>query len=108
MAFPLGMVLEACPDLADYARHGISHWRGFIATAAVIRPMLGISPSAWADACAVLGEVQACIVVAAILQRASAIKSPGGYLRALTRRAQAGSFSLGPMLMALMSARNRD
>ena len=108
MAFPLGMVLEACPDLVDYARHGISHWRDFIATAAVIRPMLGISPSAWADACDALGEVQACIVVAAILQRASAIKSPGGYLRALTRRAQAGSFSLGPMLMALMSARNRD
>ena len=108
MAFPLGMVLEACPDLADYARHEISHWRDFIATAAVIRPMLGISPSAWADACAVLGEVQACIVVAAILQRASAIKSPGGYLRALTRRSQVGSFSLGPMLMALISTRKRD
>ena len=108
MAFPLGMVLEACPDLADYARHGISQWPDFLAAATMVRPMLRISPSAWADACDALGEVQASIVLAAILQRASVIESPGGYLRALTRRAQAGSFSLGPMLMALVSARNRD
>ena len=64
MAFPLGMVLEACPDLADYARHGISQWPDFLAAATMVRPMLGISPSAWGDACDVLGEVQACIVLA--------------------------------------------
>jgi replication initiation protein RepC len=31
----------------------------------------------------------------------------GGYLRDLTRRAEAGEFSLGPMLMALIGARKR-
>jgi replication initiation protein RepC len=103
--FPLRMILEACPDLIDYARGGISHWREFMATVAVVRPMLGVSASAWTEACEVFGEPQACIVLAAILQRASAIKSPGGYLRTLTRRAVAGSFSVGPMLMALISAR---
>lgn len=107
-AIPLGMVLEACPDLVDYARHGISHWRDFMATAAIVRPMLGISPSAWAEACEELGETQACIVLAAILQRASAIRNPGGYLRGLTRRAKAGCFAIGPMLMALISTRKRD
>ncbi|WP_376989433.1 plasmid replication protein RepC [Bosea sp. R86505] len=107
-AFPLGMVLDACPDLLDYSRGRISNWRDFLATAAVVRPMLGISPSAWNEAAGIMGEVQASIVVAAILQRGEAISSAGGYLRGLTRRAEAGEFSLGPMLMALIGSRKRD
>jgi replication initiation protein RepC len=106
--FPLGMVLEACPDIADYAKGGISNWRDFLAVAAVVRSMLGISPSAWEAAQSVMGEIPAAIVVAAILQRGTAIMSAGGYLRELTRKAEAGEFSVGPMLMALISARNRD
>ena len=46
-AYPLGMVLEACPDIVDYAKGGISNWRDFLCVAAVVRSMLGISPSAW-------------------------------------------------------------
>ncbi len=107
-AFPLGMVLQACPDIVDYARDGISNWRDFLATAAVVRPMLGISPSAWEEGRAVLGEVQAAVVVAAILQRHDMIVSAGGYLRSLTRKAEEGSFSLGPMLMALIASRKRE
>ena len=48
--YPLGMVLSACPDIVDYAKGGIANWRDFLATAAVVRPMLGISPSAWEEA----------------------------------------------------------
>ena len=107
-AFPLGMVLQACPDIVDYARDGISNWRDFLATAAVVRPMLGISPSAWEEARAILGEVQAAVVVAAILQRHAMIASAGGYLRSLTRKAEEGGFSLGPMLMALIGSRKRE
>ena len=55
-----------------------------------------------------MGEMSAAIVVAAILQRGAAITSAGGYLRALTRKAQSNEFSLGPMLMALIRARNRE
>jgi replication initiation protein RepC len=106
-AFPLGMVLDACPDIVDYSKGGISNWRDFVATAAVVRPMLGISPSAWAEAREAMGELPAGIVVAAILQRGEAINSAGGYLRSLTTRAQAGKFSLGPMLMALIGNRRR-
>ena len=105
--FPLGMVLNACPDLIDYARHGITNWRDFLATVAVIRPMLGISPSAWEEAAEVMGESQAAIVIACILQRSSQIVSAGGYLRDLTRRAREGEFSVGPMLMALLSTKRR-
>ena len=107
-AFPLGMVLQACPDIIDYARNGISNWRDFLATAAVVRPMLGISPSAWEEARVILGEVQAAVVVAAILQRHAMIASAGGYLRSLTRKAEEGGFSLGPMLMALIGSRKRE
>jgi replication initiation protein RepC len=106
--FPLGMVLEACPDIVDYARGGISNWRDFQATAAVVRSMLGISPSAWEAAQSVMGEIPAAIVVAAILQRAAAITSAGGYLRELTRKAEAGQFNVGPMLMALIGSRKRE
>jgi len=102
------MVLEACPDIADYSRHGITSWRDFMATAGVVRSMLGISPSAWAAACDGMGEEGAAIMVAAILQKGEGIKSPGGYLRNLTERAKAGQFSLGPVLMALLRAKAGD
>ena len=107
-AFPLGMVLDACPDIVDYAKGGISNWRDLLIVAAVVRSMLGISPSAWEAAQSVMGEVPAAIVVAAILQRGAAIASAGGYLRELTRKAEAGQFSLGPMLMALIGGRKRE
>jgi replication initiation protein RepC len=107
-AYPLGMVLSACPDIVDYAKGGISNWRDFLATAAVARGMLGISPSAWQEAQVVMGEMQAAVVIACILQRSSSIQSAGGYLRELTRKAGAGEFSLGPILMAQINARNRD
>lgn len=107
-AFPLGMVLDACPDIIDYARGGISNWRDFLATAAMVRSMLGISPSAWFEAQNAMGETEASIVVAAILQRGEAISSAGGYLRGLTRKAEANEFSIGPMLMALIGSRRRE
>jgi replication initiation protein RepC len=107
-AFPLGMVLSACPDIVDYAKGGISHWRDLLAAAAVVRGMLGISPSAWEEAQSVMGELQAAIVIACLLQRSATISSPGGYLRELTRKAGVGEFSLGPILMAQINARNRE
>jgi replication initiation protein RepC len=101
--YPLGMVLQACPDIVDYARGGeISSWRDLASTAATVRSALGVSPDAWAQALEVLGEHDASIVIAALLQRGEEIKSAGGYLRALTAKARAGEFSLGPVLMALL------
>ncbi|WP_083919372.1 plasmid replication protein RepC [Methylosinus sp. LW4] len=105
-AYPLGMVLEACPDIVDYGPSGeISSWRDLAAAAATVRSALGVSPDAWAQALDVLGEHDASIVIAAILQRGDEIKSAGGYLRVLTEKARAGEFSLGPVLMALLRGR---
>ena len=107
-AYPLGMVVSACPDIVDYAKGGISHWRDLLAAAAVVRGMLGISPSAWEEAQSVMGEIPAAIIIACLLQRSAAISSAGGYLRELTRKAGVGEFSLGPILMSQINARNRE
>ncbi|SEF12377.1 replication initiation protein RepC [Rhizobiales bacterium GAS191] len=107
-SFPLPMVLQACPDIIDWAKHGISSWRELLTTAGNVRSALGISASAWDDARAVLGDDDAAVVVAAILQRAEMIKSAGGYLRSLTEKARVGQFSLGPVLMALLRKRPRE
>lgn len=102
-AYPLGMVLQACPDIIDYAKGAeISCWRDLIDASAIVRSALGVSPDAWSQALDVLGEHDASIVIAAILQRGDEIKSAGGYLRVLTAKARAGEFSLGPVLMALL------
>lgn len=102
-AFPLGMVLRACPQISDYAIGGtISHWRELMAAAVVVRTMLGVSPSAYQDACDIMGPENAAVAIACILERGGHITSPGGYLRDLTRRTEDGKFSLGPMLMALL------
>ena len=105
-AYPLGMVLKACPDVEDYAKGGIENWRDLVVViATIVRPMLGISPSAWEAARDAMGEIPATITVCAILQRAESISSGGGYLRELTRRAGEGKFSVGPMLMALLNVK---
>jgi replication initiation protein RepC len=103
---PLGIVLDACPNLRDLAQGGdIRHWRDFLAAAELARPMLSISPSAWREACDVMGEQHAAITLAAIYQRTDQINSSGGYLRSLTDKAREGKFSAWPMIMALLRAK---
>ncbi|TCQ02643.1 replication initiation protein RepC [Rhizobium sp. PP-F2F-G36] len=102
-AFPLGMVLKACPDIAMYGPGGtVANWRDLMSAAVVVRSMLGVSPSAYQTACETMGPENAAAAMACILERGGQINSAGGYLRDLTRRAERGEFSLGPMLMALM------
>jgi replication initiation protein RepC len=98
--YPLGFVLKACPEIIDYAVDGIASWRDLMAVAAQVRGYLGVSPSAYEDACHIMGPENTAIVVGCILQRAQHINSAGGYLRALTEKARAGEFTVGPMLMA--------
>ncbi|SFG79919.1 replication initiation protein RepC [Methylobacterium gossipiicola] len=52
-----------------------------------------------------MGEDAAAVTIAAILERQEQITSPGGYLRTLTDRKRAGTYSLGPVLQALNRAR---
>ncbi|XKM38200.1 plasmid replication protein RepC (plasmid) [Rhizobium ruizarguesonis] len=101
--FPLGMVMRACPEIAIYGPGGaIGSWREMMGAAVVVRSMLGVSPSAYQEACEVMGPENAAAAIACILERIRHINSPGGYLRDLTRKAARGEFSLGPALMALL------
>ncbi|MBX9457961.1 MAG: replication initiation protein RepC [Rhizobium sp.] len=104
-SFPLAMVLRACPEITPYGPGGsIGNWRDLMAAAVVVRSMLGVSPSAYQEACEVMGPENAATAIACILERGGHINSAGGYLRDLTRKAARGEFSLGPMLMALLRA----
>ncbi len=106
-AFPLGLVLKACPEICDYGPNGaITSWRDLMSAAVVARSMMGVSPSAYQDACEVMGAEHAAVAVACILERYNMINSAGGYLRNLTYRSELGEFSIGPMLMALLNARS--
>jgi replication initiation protein RepC len=107
--FPLGMVLKACPEIAMYGPGGtVSSWRDLMSAAVVVRSMLGVSPSAYEEACAAMTAENAAVAMACILERSNSINSAGGYLRDLTKRAELGAFSLGPMLMALLKANGEN
>jgi replication initiation protein RepC len=103
---PLHLVLAACPSLKTFYQGDIRHWHQLFDAACHVRPAMGISASAWEEAQTFMGPEQASIVVVAMLERFADIRSPGGYLRALTSKAAAGEFSCGPMVMALMSRRS--
>ena len=100
----LSYLLSVCPNLADYARDGVDTWQQVLSTAQLVRSMLGVSSDAWRCACDAMGEFTAAITVAAMLEKSDTIRSPGGYLRALTERAERGLFSVRPMLAALENA----
>lgn len=103
---PLSIVVSACPDIAGLLRGGeIRYWRDLVEVAETGRVALGISPSAWREACDAMGEQHAAVTLAAIYQRSGQISSPGGYLRSLTDKAREGKFSTWPMIMALTRAK---
>lgn len=99
---PLDLVLRACPDIRGYAKHDIRNWSDLKEAAALVRAVLGISPDAWREAEEIMGGENAAATVAAILQRAEAIRSPGGYLRTLSDRAAEGTYSPAPAIHALL------
>ena len=94
------MIMIACPQFAEMARsmeNGyLKDWNDFHRAAGKIRPMIGISEDAWGVANKVLSPPIAAAVVALIFDKQSEgqIQSPGGYLRALVERAQAGELHL--------------
>lgn len=104
-AFPIGLVMRACPEIESYGPGGeVRNWRDLMSAAVVVRSTLGVTASAYQDACEAMGPENAAVAMAAILERAGHINSAGGYLRNLTSRSRRGEFSLGPMLMALLKA----
>lgn len=100
---PLHLVMTGCPSIKTFYPGDIRHWHQLYDAACHVRGAMGITTSAWEEAQRYMGPEQAAVVVLAILERFSDIRSPGGYLRALTMKAAAGEFSCGPMIMALLN-----
>jgi replication initiation protein RepC len=97
------LVLRACPRISDYGPGGrVMDWRDLVSAAYVVQSMLGVSSSAYMEACSVMGPQQASVLIACLLERAEGLASPGGYLRDLTRKARQNKLALEPMLMALL------
>lgn len=107
LAVSLGLVVAACDEIKLYADGKIRTWRDLCAAASFVRGMMGISADAWNDAKRHMGAETAAIAIACILERMESIRSPGGYLRALTEKAKAGAFSPGPMVMAIVNTREK-
>jgi replication initiation protein RepC len=103
---PLHLVIAGCPSLKTFYQDDIRHWHHLFDAACHVRPAMGISASVWEEALRCMGPEQASIVVVAMLERFADIRSPGGYLRALSAKAAAGEFSCGPMVMALLGRRS--
>ncbi|MFZ5965379.1 plasmid replication protein RepC [Thalassococcus sp. BH17M4-6] len=99
---PLALVTTSCQEFQIYAEKPVLHWHDLVRAADTIRPMMGISRSAWDAAKGHMGPEEAAVVIVAMLERYGEIRSPGGYLRHLSTKAARGEFSCGPMIMALM------
>ncbi len=84
--FRWGWCCRPAPRLRPTDPKGsVGTWRDLIAAAVVVRSMLGVSPSAYEQACNIMGPENAATVMACVLERAGHINSAGGYLRDLTR-----------------------
>jgi replication initiation protein RepC len=99
----LMIIQKACGEIQSYAQGEIHSWADLIRATQFVRGMMGISQDAWERAQRAMGQGNAAVVLAAMLERISEINNPGGYLRALTNKAEAGAFSPGPMVMALLN-----
>lgn len=99
--YPLEMVLRYCPDISAYGVQGVASWRDMAIAVGTVRRMLGINDQTWFEALRVLGERDSAILIASVLQRGTGIENPGGYVRAILRKVEAGRFSIGSLLMSL-------
>ena len=82
------------------------NWSDFVDAAGAIRSDLGISKSAWVDACQTLTPTGAAICVLIIDQKAhdeeDQIRNPGGYLRGMVKKAKEGKLNLHGAVFGLL------
>lgn len=96
-----GLLARLCRPLRTYLVDDRPGWSDLVDAADYLRSELGISRSAWTDACHTLGRNDAAAAVAVIAAKRADIASPGGYLRAMTNRARTGRLNLMGSLWGL-------
>ena len=100
---PLPLILKSLPEALLYHDGPIRSFDDLFRLATTLRGMIGISPSAWEDALRVMGPETAAVTVCCLVERVEEIKSPGGYLRHLTREAEGGTYSVARLVMAQLN-----
>ncbi|ABI93326.1 replication protein C (plasmid) [Roseobacter denitrificans] len=93
------MLMLTCPQFAELARDMegyIRDWNGVHRAAGKVRPMVGISESAWNVAQQTLGPAVAAAALALIYDKHATgeVSSPGGYLRGMVEKAMVGELHL--------------
>lgn len=104
------MLMLTCPQFGELARDMegyIRDWNGVHRAAGKIRPMVGISEHAWNVAQKTLGPEVAAAAIALIYDKHATgeVASPGGYLRGMVQKAQAGELHLDRSFYGRMSER---
>jgi replication initiation protein RepC len=95
------LILSASPELKPYLFTASPGWADIVDAADGLRQQLGISRTAWIDACQAMGRYQAATAIAVIAAKGETIRSPGGYLRGMTNRARNGELHLSNSLWGL-------
>ena len=80
-------VVSTSPELQSYIFTASPSWADIVEASNRLRQQLGISRSAWIEACQTMGRYQAATAVAVIAAKGKIIRSPGGYLRGMIGRA---------------------
>ncbi len=106
VALAPGLLARLCRPLRPYLADDRPSWSEVVDAADYLRSSLGISRSAWIDACHTLGRNDAAAAVAIIAARGDEITSPGGYLRGMTGKARAGRLNLMGSLWGLAERRH--
>lgn len=93
------LVLQACPEFTSWAHNlqgHIRNWNDLHRVAGQLRPMIGVSEETWDKAQKQLGKQTATAALALVFEKhgAGQVKSPGGYLRGMMRKAGAGALYL--------------
>lgn len=108
---PVDAFWEILPDrVRDWLHEPQADWPDIVNAAQLAAAGLGISDHAWTEACNALGRRAAAVAVSiiAIKHDRGLIHSPGGYLRGMTERGQAGELDLRATIFGLQDKRRRS
>lgn len=104
-----GLVESACSELQAVIRHRLTSWPAICEAAEEIRVLIGVSPSAYAQAVEQQGRYVAAACLAVVAEKAlrdpEQISRPGGYFRAMIERAGEGRLHLARSLFGLAAER---
>jgi replication initiation protein RepC len=97
------------PALRKYLSGPNPNWPDIVNAADWLRGELGVSKSAWADACVKMGRERAAIAIALVTTKEPGhVKNPGGYFRSMLRKDLAGDLHLDQSIWGLRRANNPE